>query len=149
MTLAWDYPQPFITTISVEPDHIDALEHTNNAQYVHWCMAAAWAHTTTLGLGVQAYQRLDRAMALTRAEYDYLRATRAGESLQVGTWITRWDRRMTMERHVQIIEIVSGATVLRARLQFVCIEISTGKPRRPPAAFIEVYEPALVSSKDS
>ena len=145
MSIDWDHPQPFVITESVLPEHIDALAHTNNAQYVNWCMAAAWAHTTALGLGADSYQRLDRAMALTRAEYDYLKATHVGDALLVGTWITNWDRRLTMNREVQMIESASGTTVLRARLQFVCIEISSGKPRRPPAEFVAGYGPALLN----
>ncbi len=142
----WDYPDPFTEQVEVLPEHIDALEHANNTVYVNWCMATAWAHTTALGLGPDDYRRLDRAMALTRAEYDYQRAARLGDRLMVGTWITRWDRRMTMERRLQIIDIASGETALRARLQFVCIEISSGKPKRPPKAFIEGYGPVVIDS---
>lgn len=143
-TTDWDYPNPYIREVRVSAEHIDALAHTNNTVYVHWCMDTAWAHTTALGLGAEQYQALDRAMALTRAEYDYLRATREGDELLVGTWITRWDRRMTMERRLQIVNASTGDTVLRARLEFVCIEISTGKPKRPPKDFIDGYGPALL-----
>ena len=143
--MTWDYASPFIHRVTVLLEHIDALDHTNNTQYVNWCNEAAWAHTTELGLGAEAYKSLDRAMALTNAEYQYLQATRLGEELEVGTWITTWERRMLMERRMQIKSTLTGETVLRARLQFVCIEISSGKPKRPPQAFIDGYTPALVS----
>ena len=142
--MTWDYPTPFTHSVTVLPAHIDALDHTNNTQYVNWCNEAAWAHTTALGLGAKAYKALDRAMALTNAEYQYLQATRLGEQLEVGTWITSWERRMLMERRMQIKSMLTGETVLRARLQFVCIEISSGKPKRPPKAFIDGYTPALI-----
>ena len=142
--MTWDYASPFIHRVTVLSEHIDALDHTNNTQYVNWCNEAAWAHTTELGLGAEAYKSLDRAMALTNAEYQYLKATRLGEELEVGTWITTWERRMLMERHMQIKSRLTGETVCRARLQFVCIEISSGKPKRPPQAFIDGYTPALV-----
>ena len=141
----WDYNDPYIRTVRVLPEHIDALDHTNNTQYVTWCNETAWAHTTALGLGANEYQDLNRAMALTGADYQYLRATRLDNELMVGTWITQWDRRMTMERKMQIVDADSGDTVLRATLQFVCIEISSGRPKRPPEEFIAIYEPALVS----
>jgi len=142
--MTWDYPTPFTHSVTVLPQHIDALDHTNNTQYVNWCNDAAWAHTTALGLGAKDYKALDRAMALTNAEYQYLQATRLGEQLEVGTWITTWERRMLMERRMQIKSLRTGETVLRARLQFVCIEISSGKPKRPPKAFIDGYTPALI-----
>ena len=86
--MSWDHEAPFILRFTVEAEHIDALEHTNNTQYVTWCNETAWAHTTDLGLGADAYRSLDRAMALTKAEYHYLLATRLGEELEVGTWIS-------------------------------------------------------------
>ena len=142
--MSWDHEAPFILRFTVKTEHIDALEHTNNTQYVIWCNETAWAHTTELGLGAHAYRSLDRAMALTKAQYNYLLATRLGEELEVGTWITTWDRRIVMERQMQIRSVATGETVLRAKLQFVCIEISTGKPKRPPKAFIDSYSTALV-----
>ena len=140
----WDHPDPFIWRTQVAQSDIDELSHTRNTVYVDWCMEAAWAHTTELGLGADTYRLLDRAMALTKAEYHHLLATRLGEELEVGTWITTWDRRMLMERQMQIRSAATGETVLRAKLQFVCIEISTGKPKRPPKSFVDGYSPALI-----
>ena len=76
--MSWDHEAPFVT-VHREAEHIDALEHTNNTQYVTWCNETA-RHTTDLGLGADAYRSLDRAMALTKAEYHYLLATRLGEA---------------------------------------------------------------------
>jgi acyl-CoA thioester hydrolase len=50
-----------------------------------------------------------------------------------------------MERQFQIINTNSGKTVLRAKHQFVCIEISTGKPRRPPQEFVDRYGPVVLN----
>ena len=35
-------------------------------------------------------------------------------------------------------------TLLRAQTTFVCIELSTGKPKRMPAEFVEGYGRALL-----
>ena len=59
----WDFADPYLWPVTVEATHIDALAHTRNTHYVEWCMEAAWAHTTAVGLGAKDYQRLDRAMA--------------------------------------------------------------------------------------
>ena len=67
------------------PEHIDALDHTNNTQYVNWCNEAAWAHTLT-GFGAEAYKSLDRAMAAI-AGTNICKPLASGE-LEVGTWIT-------------------------------------------------------------
>ena len=82
-------------------------------------------------------------MALTHAEYDYLKATREGDRLVVGTWITDWAGKMKMTRRLQVVCEQIGETVVRGALEFVCIEISTGAPKRPPREFIEIYGPLI------
>ena len=67
--LNWDHPNPHILHTRVEEDDIDGLQHTNNAVYVNWCEQVAWSHSVALGLDLDAYHRLDRAMAITRSEY--------------------------------------------------------------------------------
>ena len=142
--LSWDHPAPFVIERTVGEGDIDGLEHTNNVVYVQWCEQAAWAHTEALGLDLEAYRALDRAMAVLRGEYDYLAASRLGDRLAIATWITGWDRRLTMARAFQVRRQEDGATLLRGSMTFACIEISTGKPRRMPPVFIEVYGPAIV-----
>ena len=68
----WDYPQPFTLPVTPQAGDIDGLNHTNNAVYVRWCEQAGWAHSERLGLSLDDYRRLDRAMAIRRGEYDYL-----------------------------------------------------------------------------
>ncbi len=147
--MSWDHPSPFIEQRHVIDAHIDGLQHTNNGVYVMWCGEAAWAHSQSLGLGLAEYQALDRAMAVTEAKYNYLRATRVGDVLKIGTWIAGWDSKLTMERRFQIIHAETGHTVLRASMIFACIEISSGRPRRMPQAFIDGYEPAVLATRSS
>jgi len=70
--LNWDYPHAHTLPVMPEAGDIDGLQHTNNAVYVRWCEHIAWHHSATLGLDLDGYQRLDRAMAIRRGEYDYL-----------------------------------------------------------------------------
>lgn len=143
MDIDWDYPEPFTLETSVEPEHIDGLQHTNNTVYVKWCEAVAWSHSIALGLDLEAYRALDRAMAITYSEFQYLQASRAGDSIVAATWIVSWDRKLTMQRRFQIVRADDGVTLLRAGMCFACIELSSGRPRRMPGAFIEGYGPAI------
>ncbi len=140
----WDHPRPFTLSTRVSPEDIDGLNHTNNAVYVKWCEQVAWAHSVALGLDLEAYHRLDRAMAITRSEYDYLQASREGEEIAVGTWIVDWDRKLTMQRRFQVIRVDDGVTLLRGGMRFACIELSSGRPRRMPPEFIEGYGVAVI-----
>jgi acyl-CoA thioester hydrolase len=142
---AWDYPNPFVFKKYVPADVIDGLEHVNNAAYVSWCEEVAWLHSESLGLGLADYRGLDRAMAIRHSEFDYSAATYEGEELLVGTWLTQCDGRLNMERRFQIVRAETGEVVLRACWQLVCIEISSGKPKRLPKLFKDVYGAAVIA----
>jgi acyl-CoA thioester hydrolase len=145
----WDYPQPFVMPVIPAPEDIDGLNHTNNAVYVQWCEKIGWAHSAALGLELADYQRLNRAMAIRRGEYDYLLPTLLGESLTLATWLIATGEKLTMERRFQLIRGNDSTTVLRGRWELICIEISSGRVRRMPAEFEQVYRPAMINSSDS
>ena len=141
----WDYPQPFILPVTPQAGDIDGLNHTNNAVYVRWCEQAGWAHSEMLGLSLDDYRRLDRAMAIRRGDYAYLLPTVQGEALSLATWLVGGDGKLTMERRFQLVRDSDGATVLRGRWELVCIEIGSGRPRRMPAEFLDTYMPVVVA----
>lgn len=144
--MIWDHPQAFVIELEVQAEHIDELGHANNAVYVTWLEQCAWQHLQSLGLGLSDYRRLDRAMAVLRHEIDYLASAFVGERLQLATWITDSDQRLKMKRSFQLIRPADRQTLLRAQTTFVCIELSSGKPRRMPVEFVEGYGKALVQS---
>ena len=141
--VTWDHPDPFVLGVSPQPEDIDGLDHTNNAVYVKWCERAGWAHSEALGLSMADYQRLDRAMAIRRGEYEYLLPSFLGETLLLGTWLTGGDGRLSMERRFQLLRESDGATLMRGVWDLVCIEITSGKPRRMPAEFLAAYRTVL------
>ena len=143
--MEWDYPHPFTLPVTPCAEDIDGLNHTNNAVYVQWCEKTGWAHSEALGLSLQDYQRLDRAMAIRRGEYDYLLPTQLGEALTLATWLTASDGKLTMERRFQLIRDHDQATVLRGRWELVCIELSSGRARRMPSEFCQVYLPVMAT----
>ena len=141
----WDHPQPFTIQTKVKPEDIDGLKHTNNTVYVKWCEQVAWAHSVSLGLDLDAYRTLDRAMAITHAEYNYLCASHEGQEIRLATWIVEWNNKLSMKRHFQIVRVEDGATLLRGCVKFVCIELSTGRPRRMPQEFVDGYGSIVVN----
>ena len=141
----WDYPHPFTLLVQPQARDIDGLNHTNNAVYVQWCERVGWAHSESLGLNLADYQRLDRAMAIRRGEYDYLLPTTLHEQLTLATWLTASDGKLTMERRFQLVRNVDQITVLRGRWDLVCIELGSGRVRRMPPEFCQVYLAAIVN----
>jgi acyl-CoA thioester hydrolase len=141
--MVWDLATPFVIDLHVGEDDIDGLGHANNAVYVAWLERCAWRHSQKLGLDLTEYRRLDRAMAVVRHEIDYLASAYQDDELQLATWIIDWDQKLKMTRRFQLKRPRDGVTLLRAQTTFVCIELSTGKPKRMPAEFIEGYGSAL------
>jgi acyl-CoA thioester hydrolase len=142
--LAWDYPNPFTQPLAPQAQDIDGLNHTNNAVYVRWCEQIGWAHSEQLGLGIEDYRRLDRAMAIRRGEYDYLLPTFENEDLTLATWLVGGDGKLVMERRFQLVRNSDQVTVLRGRWELVCIEMSSGRARRMPPEFLQAYLPQVV-----
>lgn len=145
LELLWDHPHPHTLHTRVQAEDIDGLNHTNNTVYVKWCEQVAWSHSKAMGLTLASFHELDRAMAITQSQYNYLQASHEGDDIVVGTWLVDWNRKLTMSREFQVIRPADGVTLLRASMQLVCIELSSGKPRRMPKEFIEGYGPAVLS----
>ena len=137
--MVWDFSDPFTLHVKPEVDDIDGLKHTNNAVYVQWCGMIGWSHSEALGVRLEDYQRLDRGMAIRRANYHYLLPTSAGDDLTLGTWLLAGDGKLTMERRFQLVRNIDRVTILRASWKLVCIELSSGKPRRMPTEFTQIY----------
>ena len=146
--MTWDFPQPFTLPVSPSVNDIDGLNHTNNAVYVQWWEKIGWAHSEALGLKLTDYQRLDRAMAIRRGEYDYLLPTLLDDKLTLGTWLLARDGKLQMERRFQLIRDRDQTTVLRGRWELICIEISSGRARRIPPEFDRVYQPAMITLRE-
>ncbi len=53
---------------------------------------------------------------------------------------TRWDGKIGCRPNAD-----DGVTLLRGGMRFVCIELSSGRPRRLPQEFIDGYGPAVLA----
>ena len=147
--IQWDYSAPHTLQVTVESKHIDGVNHTNNAVYVQWCEATAWSHSESLGLGLSDYQRLNRAMAIVEARYQYLAPSNKGDQLIIATWLAKGEGRIPLQRRFQICNSFNGKTLLRGQWDFVCINIETGRPARMPVEFTDAYMPALIDTSST
>jgi acyl-CoA thioester hydrolase len=143
----WDVPMPFTTRVVPQAADIDGLNHVNNAVYVGWCEQVAWAHSEQLGLYLADYRRLDRAMAIRRGEYDYILPALFGDELLLATWLSASDGKLTMVRRFQLVRASDQITLMRGRWELVCIALSSGKAKRMPIEFCDVYNAALIGEQ--
>lgn len=140
-TEGFDVPTPHVVELTVQPDDIDAYGHVNNAVYLTWLDRAAWSHSAALGVSLEQCLTLRRGMAAQRIEIDYLRAALPGNVVRVATWIVSADRRLRSQRNFQIRRVADGATLARARIDYVCINLDSGRAARMPELFARAYVP--------
>lgn len=138
-SIQWDIPRPFIQPVTVAPEHIDGFGHVNNVSYLKWLEDVAWAHSNALGLGWDAYRTLNTGCVVHRHELDYLAPTFERDELLSATWIHENSGRLDMWRRYQIIRVGDGKTVLRAASRFVCVDFTSGRPKRQPPEFVAAY----------
>jgi acyl-CoA thioester hydrolase len=145
----WDLATPHIVTLEVVSADIDAYNHVNNAVYLSWLDRAAWSHSTTLGVTLEECIRIRRGMAAHRTEIDYLRAALLSDRVAVATWIVSTDGKLRVERRFQIRREPEGETLARARTDYVCINLDSGRAARMPESFSRCYGPARFNDSTS
>jgi acyl-CoA thioester hydrolase len=139
MRAGLDFPAAHLIELSVRPEDIDAYEHVNNGVYLGWLDRVAWSHSASLGVPLEQCLALRRGMAAQRIEIDYLRAAVRGDRIQAATWIVSADGRLRAERRFQIRRLADGTTLARARVDYVCINLDSGRAARMPAQFARAY----------
>ena len=135
----WDFGNPHVVTVEVLAADIDAYDHVNNSVYLSWLDRAAWSHSASLGLSLEECLAMRRGMAAHRTEIDYLRAALLGDNVLVGTWIVSTDTKLRVERRFQIRRAADGETLARARIDYVCINLDSGRAVRMPDSFRNAY----------
>ena len=133
--MSWDLPSPFIHERVAVHTEIDGYGHVNNVVYIAWMDDCAWAHSTERGIPPELCRRLGRGMAVWRTQAHYLGAAYEGDRIEVATWPVLNDRKLRIERRFQIRRKSDGATLVRALVHYVCIDLATGKAKRMPLEF--------------
>ncbi|HEY0767477.1 MAG TPA: thioesterase family protein [Steroidobacteraceae bacterium] len=137
--MRFDHPAAHILELAVQPEDIDAYDHVNNAVYLTWLDRAAWSHSTALGVPLEQCLAARRGMAAHRIEIEYLRAAVSGDVVQAATWIVSTDGRLRAERRFQVCRKADGETLARARIDYVCINLDSGRAVRMPDSFSRAY----------
>jgi len=138
----WILPQPFLLRLTVAGGDIDAFGHVNNAVYVTWLDRAAWAHSAALGVTIEDCIKLGRGMVVGRTVIHYSRSALNGDDLEVATWLAPGHRRTTIARRFQIRRASDRASLLRAEIEYTCIDLQSGHAARWPVLFRQAYVPA-------
>ncbi|MCL6284012.1 acyl-CoA thioesterase [Ruegeria sp. 2012CJ41-6] len=135
-----EYPDPFWKRFKVTEDDLDGFHHVNNAVYLKWLDATVWEHTRAVGLSEQACIEMNRGMATVRHEIDYLSSAFLDDEVVVYNWVATNDGKLRASRRFQIARLGDGKTILRAKSDYVCTNLTTGRPTRMPDIFRTAYD---------
>ena len=139
---AWDAPAPHVLAVAVTDAHIDLMQHVNNVHYLQWLEDVAWDHSVVLGMRQDDYTRLGHGMVVRRHELDYVAPAVLGDRVLLATWIVGLDR-LSLHRRYQFMRASDGTTLFRGATHFVCVDIESGRVRRMPPEFTQVYARGL------
>ena len=145
MFLDWDRTNPFTIEVIVKSDRIDGYGHVSNHFYIQWMTECMFAHSAAVGLDDGSCAEMGRGMAVREMEVEFIASAYEEDKLSVGNWIIFSDGRLRASRQFQIINNDSGQTLARARMDFVCTNLKTGRPVKMPKIFQEKY---LVDSSE-
>jgi acyl-CoA thioester hydrolase len=135
----WELPTPHVVELNVQPADIDAYGHVNNSVYLTWLDRAAWSHSAALGMPLADCLALRRGMAAQRIEIEYLRAAVGADQVRIATWIVQSDARLRCARRFQVWRPRDRATLARAGVDYVCINLDSGRAARMPGSFTRAY----------
>jgi acyl-CoA thioester hydrolase len=139
LDVEWDHPEPFFVTVTATEAEVDSYGHVNNAVYLKWLERCAWAHSASVGLPEATCLALRRGMAVRSMRLEFLAPAHAGDEVLVGNWISANDLRLRATRRFQIIAPAKRKTLLRGEIDYVCLNLDSGRPARMPPAFVAVY----------
>lgn len=135
----WPCTPQCVGKLTVQPEHLDEFEHTNNTIYLVWMQAIAALHSRQLGLTFQDFVELGYGCVARQHHLEYKRPTFAGDTLWVATWISHNEGKADMTRQYQFVRESDHATVMQGHTQWVCIDMKTGRPKKQPSRFVEAY----------
>ena len=135
----WDRTNPFIIDVTVGSDRIDGYGHVSNHFYITWMTDCMFAHSAAVGLPDDICMEMQRGMAVKQIRADLLGPSYDGDKLKVANWIVANDGKLRASRFFQIVSCASRKTLVRAEMDFVCTNLSNGRPVKMPPIFAEKY----------
>ncbi|MFM7359373.1 MAG: acyl-CoA thioesterase [Sediminibacterium sp.] len=124
--------------IEVKTEHLDALLHVNNVQYLHWMMESAEEHWQ-----IRAPKDMHEQFiwVVKKHQIEYTGQAHLGNILLLKTW-TGESSGACWWRHFTIQENTTGAGIIKAATQFVLVNRQTGKPHPVRSNIISIFQDA-------
>ena len=126
----------FHTSRVVGPESIDALGHVNNREYLRWMEEIAVEHSAAQGWPMERYFVDRTAWVAASHVLEYFRPALVDETLDVYTWIARWDARDCLRRYA----VMRGGRILaRGETIWTFVDLDSGRARAIPESVLESF----------
>ena len=109
-----------------EREHLDELDHVNNAVYLRWVQDAAVAHWRAIA---PADSQTSTLWVVVRHEIDYKVPAIEGDEVLIETWVGTATR-ITFARHTEILRASDSALLVKARTLWCPVDPQTRRPKR-------------------
>ena len=139
MILSWDRTKPFTIDMIVGSRHIDGYGHVSNHFYIAWMTDCMFSHSADVGLSEEVCVEMNRGMAVKEVKVNLQASAYEGDHLIIGNWIIASDSKLRASRQFQVINSGTGSTLVRAKMEFVCTNLETGRPVKMPKIFAKKY----------
>lgn len=133
--------KPYVKTIAVGPEDIDAQGHVSNVKILDWANQAAIEHSELLGFDVPRYEEIGGIFVVRRHEIDYHAPAYQSDTLTLFTWPSAHQRSVAERRH-EIHREADGALIAKVLTTWVYVDTKTGRPKRMPPEVTEAFNPA-------
>jgi acyl-CoA thioester hydrolase len=129
------------------PEHIDHYGHVNNVAYIAQIEQVAWSHSNALGISIDNFRSLDRAMVVQSHNVRYILPCHLNNKVLCATWVTQIKKRLTLKRKFQYICETREKIVFEAETTFVSVALTSGRPARMPLELYDLYNSACIGEE--
>lgn len=131
------YSEVYEHPVVAESDDIDANGHVNNVTYVRWMQDAATNHSGSAG-ATAAVVREGATWVVRSHRVEYLRPVMESDRLSVHTWIEEVEHVRSTRRY-RFLRESDDREVARGETLWVCVDVSSGRPRAIPESVLECF----------
>ena len=125
----------FSKTLTVQPNHLDAMQHVNNITYIQWLQEIASDHWYAFATPQMVQQVL---WMVKRHEVDYHHQSFLHDELTIFTWTGEYTN-VTWKRHYEIIRLQDNKKIITALSVWIPVDSITQKPKRIDAEMIKLF----------
>ncbi len=138
-----DLPRSFAIDIRVGQREIDGFGHVNNARYIEWLDQVHWSHLAALGLTAERIFAEQCGFVVHHSDVTYLAPLLEGDLVRVGTAVSSFNGSYRLSRQFQLLRLHDQTTALRGTIDYVAVDLATGRPKRVPDTFARLLECTL------